>query len=122
MALLLGSEMGPRLNERTALSRNRTATLESAEPGSDPASDTGYIGSSPRRKGPSFSGGARNTGPLPRSRSSRKKKGLVRRTGIVFPAIAVAAFLVAVVTVASYMMSPKGSGASSLAPAFGMLQ
>jgi len=32
----------------------------------------------------------------------------------------VAAFLVAIVTAMSYMMSPKGTGASSLAPAFGM--
>lgn len=98
------------------MSRNRTATLEPTEP----ASDLGYPTSSSSRKGPSFSGASRNTGPLPRSRSSRKKKGLLRRTGIVFPAIGVAAFLVAAVTVVSYMMSPKGTGASSLAPAFGM--
>jgi hypothetical protein len=72
------------------------------------------------RKGPSFSGATRNTGPLIKPRSARKKKGLLRRTGVVVPAIGLAAFLVAVVTFAAYVMSPNGSGASSLAPAFGM--
>jgi hypothetical protein len=98
------------------LSRHRTATLEPTEPASDPASDLGYRLSSAPRKGPSFSGASRNTGPLPKPRSARKKKGLLRRTGIVFPAIGIAAFLVAVVTVAAYVMSPNGSGAAGLTP------
>jgi hypothetical protein len=67
------------------------------------------------RKGPSFSGASRNTGSLPGSRSARKKKGLLRRTGIVIPAIGVAAIVVALVTVATYLMSPSGRGASGLA-------
>ena len=58
------------------------------------------------------------TGPLPGSRSGRRKK---RRGGIIFPAIGVAAFIVAIVAVASYLVSPKGSGASGLAPVFDML-
>jgi hypothetical protein len=69
------------------------------------------------RKGPSFSGASRNTGPLPGSRSARKKKGLMRRTGIVFPAIGVAAFLVVIVFVASYLMNPSGSGVPGLTSA-----
>ena len=57
----------------------------------------------------------RATGPMaPGSRSARRKKGLLRRTGIVFPAIGVAAFLVAIVTVVAYMVSPNGSGATAL--------
>jgi hypothetical protein len=46
---------------------------------------------------------------------------MFRRTGIILPAIGVAAFIVAIVTVASYMMSPNGRGASGLAPVFNML-
>jgi hypothetical protein len=98
------------------LSRHRTATLEPTEAASDPASDLGYRPSSASRKGPSFSGGSRNTGPLAKPRSARKKKGLLRRTGVVFPAIGLAAFLVAVVTIAAYVMSPNGSGAAGLTP------
>ena len=109
------------------MSRHRTATLEPTEPASDPASDLGYRPSSasPKgrksgptkgRKGPSFSGAARNTGPLAKPRSARKKKGLLRRTGVVFPAIGVAALLVAVVTFVAYQMSPTGSGAAGLTP------
>jgi hypothetical protein len=117
MALLFGSEMGAALTERTALSRHRTATLEPTEPASDPASGVSYRRSSVARKGPSFSGAGRNTGPLTKPRSARKKKGLLRRTGIIFPAIGLAAFLVAAVTVVAYVMSPTGgSGAAGLTP------
>jgi hypothetical protein len=73
------------------------------------------------RKGPSFSGAARNTGPLYGSRSARKKKGLLRRTGIVIPAIGVAAIVVALVTFATYLLSPNGSGAGGLAGALNAL-
>jgi hypothetical protein len=69
------------------------------------------------KKGPSFSGASRNTGPLYGSRSARKKKGLLRRTGIVIPAIGIAAIVVALVTVATYILSPNGSGAGGLATA-----
>jgi hypothetical protein len=62
-----------------------------------------------------------DTGPLPGSRSKRRKKGMFRRTGIIFPAIGVAAIAVFVVYFASYLMSPNGSGATGLAPVFNML-
>jgi hypothetical protein len=69
------------------------------------------------RKGPSFSGAGRNTGPLSKPRSARKKKGLLRRTGVVFPAIGLAAFLVAIVTFVANMMSQtSSSGALGLTP------
>ena len=73
------------------------------------------------RKGPSFSGASRNTGPLYGSRSARKKKGLLRRTGIVIPAIGVAAIVVALVTFATYLLSPHGNGAGGLAGALNAL-
>lgn len=50
----------------------------------------------------------------PGSRSARKKHGLLRRTGIVFPALGAAALLVAVVTVASYLTNSNGAGATSM--------
>jgi hypothetical protein len=46
---------------------------------------------------------------------------LLRRTGIIFPAISVAVVLVAAVFFASNLMSSKGRGASGLAPLFNML-
>ena len=48
------------------------------------------------------------------SRSARKKRALFRRTGVVLPAAGIATLLVAVVVVASYLMAPEGTGASSL--------
>jgi hypothetical protein len=65
---------------------------------------------------------SRSSGTGPRRsasgpRSSRRKRGLFRRTGIVLPAFAVAVVLVAVVAFAAKIMSPNGSGASSLAQA-----
>jgi hypothetical protein len=118
------AKMGHGSTERTALSRNRTATLEPTGPAPDPASDPGHQPSAaPRkgRKGPSFSGASRNTGPLSKPRSARKKKGLFRRTGVVLPAVCVAVVLVAAVTVAAVKMSPRGKGAVSIAPAFSSL-
>lgn len=63
------------------------------------------------------------TGPLSaaKPRGARRKRGLLRRTGIVLPAAAIAAISVAVVTVAAYVVSPNGSGASSLAQALDKL-
>lgn len=55
------------------------------------------------------------------SRSSRRKRGLLRRTGIVFPAAGFAAVAVAAVTVAAYLHSPNGNGANSLAQAIDAL-
>jgi hypothetical protein len=62
-----------------------------------------------------------DTGSLPGSRSARRKKGLFRRSGIIFPAIGVAALIVAIVAVASYVVSLNGTGASGLAPMFDTL-
>jgi hypothetical protein len=81
----------------------------------EPASPRREAVPSAPRKGPSFSGASRNTGPLYGSRSARKKKGLLRRTGVVVPAVGVAAIVVALVFVATYIMSPNGSGAGGLA-------
>jgi len=61
------------------------------------------------------------TGPLPGSRSARRKKGLFRRTGIIFPAIGIAGLIVAIVAAAAYLTSPNGKGASGLAPFFDAL-
>ena len=55
------------------------------------------------------------------SRSSRRKRGMFRRTGIVIPAFGLALLLVAVVATAAYVMRPKGNGASSLAEAIDSL-
>jgi Transglycosylase SLT domain len=78
--------------------------LEATRPASDPASATGPTG---------VPGGGR--------RSGRRKRGLLRRTGIVLPATAIAAAVVAVVTIAAYLVSPHGSGANSLAQAIDAL-
>jgi hypothetical protein len=101
------------------LTRHRSATLEPAEPPTPRQVGTPSV---PSRKGPSFSGAARNTGPLPGSRSARKKKkGLLRRTGIIGPATGVAVIIVVLVAVAAYIMSPSGRGASGLASALSAL-
>jgi len=73
----------------------------------------GAVGSTGSR---SVSGSSSATGPrsVSGSRSARKKRGLFRRTGIILPAAGIAALLVAIVVVASYLMAPKGTGASSL--------
>ncbi|HWG01867.1 MAG TPA: transglycosylase SLT domain-containing protein [Trebonia sp.] len=78
--------------------------LEETRPAAEPASATGAS----RIAG---------TG----SRSSRRKRGLLRRTGIVLPAAAIAAVAVAGVTIATYLVSPNGSGADSLAQAIDAL-
>jgi hypothetical protein len=87
----------------------------------EPASPRQATVPSAPRKGPSFSGASRNTGPLYGSRSARKKKGLFRRTGIVIPAIGVAAVIVVLVTVATYLISPSGNSAGGLAGALNAL-
>src|SRR5258708_6650068 len=125
MSSLFGSENGARLDERTALSRHRSAMLEQAEPASRrsvresmPAVTAPASGATAARAAPRPSS---DTGPLPGSRSGRRKKGLFRRSGIIFPAIGVAALIVAIVAVASYLISPIGRGASGLAPMFDTL-
>jgi hypothetical protein len=57
------------------------------------------------------------TGP----RASRRKRGLLRRAGIVFPAAGAAALMVVAVTVAAYLHSASGNGASGLAQAIDAL-
>ncbi len=47
-------------------------------------------------------------------RSARRKRGLFRRTGIVLPATGIAALLVAIVFLASYLTNTQGSGAASI--------
>jgi hypothetical protein len=54
-------------------------------------------------------------------RAARKKRGLLRRTGIVLPAAALAAVVVAAVTIAAYEFSPNGSGADNLSQAIDAL-
>jgi len=54
-------------------------------------------------------------------RSARRKRSLIRRTGIVLPAMGLAVLLVAIVAGAAYMVSPRSNGASSLAEAIDAL-
>jgi hypothetical protein len=70
---------------------------------------------------PSTARPSSGTGPLPGARSSRRKRGLFRRSGVIFPAIGVAVLLVAIVAFAAYRMSPNGKGATGLAPVFDTL-
>jgi soluble lytic murein transglycosylase-like protein len=62
------------------------------------------------RPAPVFESSATRSG----TRSGRKRRGLFRRAGIIPPAIGVAAFLVAVVYLASYLTTSNGSGAASI--------
>ncbi len=97
---------------------------EATRPVATPVSGSSSAGTAPGRAQagrPSADRRSPDTGPLPGSRSARRKKGLFRRTGIVFPAIGVAALIVAIVTAATYLMRPSGQGASGLAPVFDML-
>lgn len=66
----------------------------------------------PARVGPSRT--AIGPGGLSGPRSARKKRGLFRRTGIILPATAIAAVLVALVAVASLLGSSRGTGAGRL--------
>jgi hypothetical protein len=61
------------------------------------------------------------TGGFAGARSSRRKRGLLRRTGVVLPALGLAVLLVAVVSGAAYVMNPRGGGVSGLAAAIGAL-
>lgn len=64
-------------------------------------------------------------GPAPEGapgpRSARRRRGILRRTGIVLPAAAIAAVAVAAVTIAADLVSSNGSGANSLAAALDQL-
>jgi hypothetical protein len=97
-----------------------------------PASKAPSAGASPAPAGPAYAssasasrssaGRASGTGPLPGSRSARRKKGLFRRTGIIFPAIGVAVVIVVLVAVAQYLVGSNGRGASGLGSMFNTLQ
>jgi hypothetical protein len=50
----------------------------------------------------------------PGPRSARKRRGLFRRTGVIPPALGIAAVLVAIVYLASYLTTSNGSGAASM--------
>jgi hypothetical protein len=108
MASLVASDRwdvdGP---EGTALSRHRTAMLEPAKP------TTAKSKSRTSATGPQ--------GSMPGPRSSRRKRGLLRRTGIVFPAAVVAVLMVVGVGAAAYLRSSSGEGASGLAQAIDAL-
>lgn len=52
---------------------------------------------------------------------ARHHQGAVRRIGVVLPAAAIAAVVVAAFTVTAYVMSPHGNGAASLAQAIDSL-
>jgi hypothetical protein len=95
--------------------------LEDAPPDSRrPAPDDRRAATGPRRAatGPRrvpevISAGGTAPGPSG-SRSARKKRGVLRRTGVILPASGIAVLLVVVVTVASYVTDSRGSGAASL--------
>ena len=79
--------------EGTALSRHQATTLEPRSQQSEAAT----------------------------GRATRKKRGLLRRTGIVLPALAIATVVVAGVSFSAYVLSPNGSGANSLSQAIDTL-
>jgi hypothetical protein len=73
--------------------------------------DSGPVGT--RAGAPRIGAGTAGTGSFG-SRSTRKKRGLIRRTGITGPAAFLALLLVVVVWGAAKVMDPQGTGASSL--------
>jgi hypothetical protein len=83
-----------------ALSEDPNAALESGE--EDAAGSPATHGESPATR---LRGAVRR----------RRRKGPLRRFGIVIPATGAAAVLVAVIVVVSYAMSPNGNGAASMA-------
>jgi hypothetical protein len=90
--------------------------LEATRPASASESPTSAVfpGGEPSGTGPTSTVGA--TGPVSTTggRSSRKKRGLLRRTGILVPAVGLALLLVVVTWGAAKVMSSNGGGASSL--------
>ncbi len=87
--------------------------LEETGPRLGPAATTGESWGSASATGAFVAAGG--------SRRARRKRSLIRRTGIVLPALGLAVLLVAVVTGAAYVMTPRGTGASSLAEAIDAL-
>ena len=68
------------------------------------------------RSGPGIAAGAAGSGARSADggRSAKKKRGLLRRTGIALPAAGLALLLVVVVWGAARVMDPQGTGASRL--------
>jgi hypothetical protein len=91
---------------------SETSSTGSADPGS---AGTGLrsTGRNSTDPAPAEAGAAPVTGSFG-ARSARKKRGLLRRTGIALPAAALALLLVVVVWGAAAVMNPQGTGASSL--------
>jgi hypothetical protein len=82
---------------------SRTSSVGSA--GTDPGtSGTGPAGTDPETSATGSFG----------ARSARRKRGLLRRTGIALPAAALALLLVVVLWGAVKVMNPQGTGAASL--------
>ena len=96
--------MGAAHEEGVALSQNPDAVLESTG---------GAAAGGPATGGESSGRGARS--------AARRKKGLLRRFGIVIPAIGAAAVLVVIVTVVSYVTSSNGSGVAAMSSALHVL-
>jgi hypothetical protein len=90
--------------EGAALSRHRSAMLGVERPAPERERDSPAVRSGARSAGASAAG----------ARSARKKRGLLRRTGIIPPAIGIAVLLVAIVYLASYLTTSNGSGAASM--------
>jgi hypothetical protein len=82
---------------------SRTSSVGSA------GTDSGTPGTGPAGTGP----GTSATGSFG-ARSARRKRGLLRRTGIAVPAAGLALLLVVVVWGAVKVMDPQGTGAASL--------
>jgi hypothetical protein len=97
--------MGAAHEEGVALSQNPNAVLEST----GGATAGGPAADGPGTRAESSGRGARS--------AARRKKGLLRRFGIIIPAIGAAAILVVLVTVVSYVMSPNGTGATAMSTA-----
>jgi hypothetical protein len=90
--------------------------LEAPRPASTGAT-TGSLRSATGSRSSADNGAGSTTG-AGGSRRSRRKRGLLHRTGIVLPAFAVAILLVGIVTAIAYVKnSSNGSGANSLAEA-----
>jgi hypothetical protein len=83
---------------------------------SDTAEATSYLGDPylGDPAGPAASPAGKGTVAGPGPRSARKKRGLLRRHGLLIPAAGLAILLVVVVWGAAKVMNPQGTGASSL--------
>lgn len=81
--------------EGTPLSRHGSASLEAARPAPESGQESSEVSSGQRS-------------------ASKRKRGLFRRAGILPPAIGIAAVLVSIVYLASYVTTSNGTGAASM--------